>query len=181
MTTTQEEFMNWYEAHHGAFSRYCSSRALGWMATEDLMQEAILATLKRFDELVDSGRRLAYLIGTVNNIVAKEYRRTKFRAPWDERLLDQLESRLHNPEAALDVQILLKTIENLPDEQGEALRLFELSGFSVKEIAAIQDCQPGAVKTRLHRARNRVRTLLEEAPQPRSFSNALATCLSILF
>lgn len=42
--TMQQKNLAWYEPIHAPFVRFCSSKAIGWMETDDLVQEAILAT-----------------------------------------------------------------------------------------------------------------------------------------
>ena len=44
----------------------------------------------------------------------------------------------------------------------EALILFEISGFSIKEIAQLQQSKEGAVKVRLSRARKELKVLMTE-------------------
>ena len=51
-------------------------------------------------------------------------------------------------------------VSQLPDLQREVLILFEYEGFSLHEIAAIVNADVGAVKGRLHRARERLRRAL---------------------
>lgn len=175
------DFLTWYEPLHERFSRYCSSRAAGIFAAEDLLQEAVLAALEGWDRLRDKDRLLGYMIGIVNNLVRNQRRRQKFRGQWDERQLNYLESKLGNqPEAALDVHYLLKALEELPAAQREATLLFELSGFSIREIAQLQNATEGAVKTRLSRARKSLRELLEEDGRPLSLAERLRIYTTIL-
>ena len=51
-------------------------------------------------------------------------------------------------------------IGTLPMLQREALILFEFEELSLEEVAAVAGCDAGAVKSRLHRARARLRSLL---------------------
>lgn len=51
-------------------------------------------------------------------------------------------------------------IAQLPDELREAVLLSEFEDLSHAEIAAIADCTPKAVETRLYRAREKLRVLL---------------------
>ena len=179
--TSHQEFLNWYEPIHTSFVRFCSSKAIGWMETEDLVQAAILATLEGFNRIEDKNKLLGFMIGIVNNILKKHHRRAKFTSPWDERVLEKLESRTTDPNIALDLQYLLKTLKQLPPEQEEAIQLYELSGFSIQEIAEIQVISPGAVKTRISRGRKKLRELLQDENSSMSLSQRLAIYASILF
>ena len=101
------------------------------MDTEDLAQEAVLATLANWEKIKDKSKLLSYMFGVVNNLVRNHRRRLPFKGNWDERRLEALESKLGDADTALDVDILLKAVEQLPNNQAEALRLFEWSGFSI--------------------------------------------------
>jgi RNA polymerase sigma-70 factor (ECF subfamily) len=160
---TRAEFLQWYEPIHDRFLRYCDSRALGIHTAEDLAQEAVLAALSGWDRLEQKDRLLGYMIGIVNNQMRSLRRRAKFRAAWSEDRLAHLESRLGgNAELALDLHYLLNALEELPENQREALLLKAVSGFSIREIALAQHTSEGAVKTRISRARKQLRELLSE-------------------
>ena len=94
------------------------------------------------------------------------------------RVLDQLrrEQRHMHERSALDVdevlaaddaaknesqnQSLIQCIERLPATERQLIHLYYLEQFSVREIAAIVNVPPGTVKSRLHRVRNRLKSLL---------------------
>ncbi len=173
-------FLSWYHPYHERLVRYCSSRAFGVMDTEDLVQEAVLATLANWEKIKDKSKLLSYMFGVVNNLVRNHRRRLPFKGQWDELRLEALESKLGDADTALDVDILLKTVEQLPNNQAEALRLFEWSGFSIKEIAALQQVSEGAVKTRLSRARSSLREMLAEDGRRLSIGERLQIYASIL-
>ena len=161
--------------------RFCSSKAIGWLETEDLVQEAILATLQGYHNIQDKNKLLGFMIGVVKNILSKYHRRAKFSSPWDERVLEKLTARTADPDIALDLQYLLKTLKQLPTAQEEAIQLFELSGFSIQEIAEIQSVSSGTVKTRISRGRKKLRELLQDEDSKLSLSQRLAIYASILF
>ena len=174
------EFLKWYEPVHERFVRYCSSRAFALMETEDLVQESILNTLQAFYRIEDKQKLLGYMIGVANNLVRQARRRQKFKGEWDEKVLEKIESRTSDPEVALDIHYLLKAIQQLPARQREAIVLFEISGFNIREISEIQTSSEGATKTRLSRARQQLKKLLSEDDRPMPLSKRLAVYASIL-
>lgn len=179
-TDLKSDFLQWYEPIHPALTRYCSSRAWGFIETEDLVQEAVLATLQNFGRVRNKERLLGFMIGVVNNIIKNKLRRRKFRGEWDEKLMEKIESRITDPAIALDIHYLHKTLEQLPERQREALTLFEISGFSIREISVIQKSTEAATKTRLSRARKQLRKLLSEENSTMSLAQRLAIYTSIL-
>jgi RNA polymerase sigma-70 factor (ECF subfamily) len=58
---------------------------------------------------------------------------------------------------------LYAALAQLPEIQKESLVLYELSGFSVKEIAQIHECSEDAVKQRLSRGRKTLIQILSMA------------------
>jgi len=65
-----------------------------------------------------------------------------------------------NPEAILHSQevkqVILKVIGDLPDELKSAITLRELEGMSYDEIAQIENCPIGTVRSRIFRAREAI-------------------------
>ncbi|MEL0629610.1 RNA polymerase sigma factor RpoE [Psychromonas aquatilis] len=65
-----------------------------------------------------------------------------------------------NPEAILHSQevkkVILKVISDLPDELKSAITLRELEGMSYDEIAQIENCPIGTVRSRIFRAREAI-------------------------
>ena len=70
--------------------------------------------------------------------------------------IDQLEK---------ESSFLHKALTFLPEAQREALILFEITGFSVKEIAELQDSSEAAVKQRLSRGRKGLAAVIKNKLQ----------------
>lgn len=62
-----------------------------------------------------------------------------------------------SPEGWATSDQLRRLIKALPTDEGEALYLFYLEDLNIAEVAVIQDVPSGTVKSRLSRARNRLR------------------------
>ncbi len=65
------------------------------------------------------------------------------------------------PEAWATADQLRRLIRALPAGEGEALYLFYLEDLSIAEIALVQDVPQGTVKSRLSRARDRLKKEIE--------------------
>lgn len=178
---SSQDFLDWYQPIHTSFVRYCSSKSIDLMPTEDLVQETILATLAAFDNIKNKEKLLSYMIGVVNNIIKNHLRQKKFRATWNEETMATIAAKVKDPEIALDIQYLYQCIHQLKAKEKEAILLFEISGFSIQEISQIQQSSPSAVKTRLHRARKALKELVAQDSRPRSLSERLTIYASILF
>ena len=154
------EFLQHYQPVHNSFARYCSSHAYGIMEADDLVQESVLSTMKAFHSVRDKSKLLSFMIAVANNIIRNTLRRKKFNMQLSEKHLMNIESRVPDPDMRLDIHYLYKALNKLPVQDKEAVILFEISGFSMVEIAEIQHASEGATRVRIHRARNRLRELL---------------------
>jgi RNA polymerase sigma-70 factor (ECF subfamily) len=72
-----------------------------------------------------------------------------------------------NPEADTEQAarnlVLLRAIERLSEDHQRVLALHDVEGYTLEEIQLMLDCPIGTLKSRLHRARARLRELLAEA------------------
>jgi RNA polymerase sigma-70 factor (ECF subfamily) len=73
--------------------------------------------------------------------------------------------KLLDDEVATQVRL---AVEALPPLQREALVLFEYEELSLAEIAQVAETDVGTIKSRLHRARERLRHTLAPWLQPRA-------------
>lgn len=153
MTDQQQEFLGLYEAIHKSFARFCHARAYGLMEPEDLIAESVLKALEHFDKLKDKKTFLSFMFSIARNIVNNKYRREKFRGKYNENYAHSIPDKGIDAETRYDVEILYQMLNELPAKQKEAIILFEISGFSIKEVAEIQNSKESAVKQRLKRGR----------------------------
>lgn len=92
--------------------------------------------------------------------------RTLLACPWRTRRADAVPDA-PDPAQALDAgqRALYEAVRALPPGQRVALYLYYFEGYSTAEIAQLLHLRQTAVTTRLHRARTRLRALLEETPE----------------
>jgi RNA polymerase sigma-70 factor (ECF subfamily) len=94
-------------------------------------------------------------------------RRASVRVTEDETLsrFADPSNALENLEARQELSRLMRAIERLPEGQRDVLRLAFLEGRTYPEIAAELDISEANVKTRVNRARSRLRTLAQKLPE----------------
>lgn len=154
--------MSLYKPVHARFERFCKARVYGEMDFKDLMQETVVVAFEKFDELKNKDTFLHFLFGISIRVLSNSNRKIK-----EEQWSESFENRSGNMlevEKQLEVEDLYKALGKLPDNQREALILFEISGFSIKEISALQQAGEDAVKKRLSRGRQELARLLSEQP-----------------
>ena len=67
-------------------------------------------------------------------------------------------------EAAIELALVVRSMERLPDDQREAVLLVMVEGYSYKEAAEIVGCPVGTLNSRLVRGRDALFAMLGEAP-----------------
>jgi RNA polymerase sigma-70 factor (ECF subfamily) len=137
-----------------AFARgLCRSRADG----DDLMQEALLRALDKLDALRDEAAFKRWLYRIVITVHRDRCRRAFWR-----RLLplgDTDAASTARPDDELGgAQRARLALASLPAEMRETIVLHEIEGWQVDEIAGVLGVSSSAVKSRLSRGRDRLRT-----------------------
>jgi RNA polymerase sigma-70 factor (ECF subfamily) len=130
---------------------------------EDAEQEIILSLfqgLKDF-QFRSSFRTYLYRLARNRGIDCLRKQRSRDRALaelrrklWAEELPDPQEQALRREEA----EALLGVFQTLPAKDRQLILMKDVDGFSLEEVAEILDVPTGTVKSRLHRAREKLFT-----------------------
>jgi len=147
--TAEDAFDKYHRAVFDFVYRLCGRGDVA----EDVTQECFLALLRapgRFDP--GRGTMKTYLLAIARNLALKAYRDDRA-----EPLAEDVAARDRDPDVASAVEAALA---ELPALQREALVLFQYEGATLEEIAQIVHADVGTVKSRLHRARERLRRVL---------------------
>ena len=160
--------MKLYEEIHPNFERYCRARVYGELSHEDLIHEALLIAFGKFDLDKSSKELLSFLIGTARRVLANSSKKHKAQTGVIE-LHENSAGAYDNTETALQVRLLYEALAKLPDDMSEALILFEITGYSIKEVAAVQNTSESNVKQRLRRGRMKLKTLLVEPVKEQNY------------
>lgn len=177
-TDKQREFLAAYAKCHDALLRYCTTAAFGKCDVRDLVQDILLTAFQNFDGIAE-GKLLHYLIRAARNRSISLGRGRRYKVEvLEEQTLERLRAKGAAPDTLLDVEILYRALHRLPEKQRNAVILFEINGFSIREIAGMQGCSEASVKMKLSRGRKRLRELLDAAP--RNYGQLLMSAKSIL-
>ena len=158
-------FIKLYERHRATIFRF-SYRLCGSVeAAEDITHDCFLSLIKKPDNfLPDRGALRTYLFSAARNLWLKQLRNSGRETAMDEFAEDQFIAAGREPlRELLDDELSVKVqeaVSSLPPLQREALILFEYEGLALNEIASMVGTDVGAVKSRLHRARERLRNTL---------------------
>src|SRR4051812_39820992 len=163
--------------HHRALARVCARMLRDPVAAADVAQDAALVAWLQLDRLREPERFGAWLAGIGRMLWLRELRR---RGAGRERLTatgslpdaaqderDDPPARIVARERAAD---LAAAIAELPAGQRDAVVLFHLADLPQSAVARRLGTRPGAVRTRLHKARlalrRRLITTTQEDPMP---------------
>lgn len=136
---------------------------------EDLVQETCLRGLRGMHGLQDRASTKSWLFTILRNIWLNQLRQRRgapmlFELDSEEGGAIEPADDSQDPHADYVVKIEREqvriAIQKLPVEYREIIILREYEELSYQEIAAVLDCPPGTVMSRLARARLRLRDLL---------------------
>ncbi len=133
-------------------------------AAEDLVQETFLRAWKSLDSLRDARAARSWLITILRREHARQFERPQAVARRTEELDPARLIGFGDRERA-GALALRESLATLPKEYREPLVLHVLGGYSCAEIAEMLGLKPGAVMTRLSRARHKLRRGLDASRQ----------------
>jgi RNA polymerase sigma-70 factor (ECF subfamily) len=138
---------------------------------EDLVQETYLRAVRAFGQLVPNSNLKSWLFVIMRNAWLNQVRHTSSGPRFIE--LDNEEkdmARWPDPLARdpyvvylrkLERQEIKDAIESLPTLYREIVVLRDIEGFTYQQIATLLDCPAGTVMSRLGRAREKLRRMLD--------------------
>ena len=135
---------------------------------DDLIQTTAVRALAAFSQFTLGTNIRAWLYCIMRNEFIDMVRgRGRNPARLDE-MPEVVVKRKETQEEALEMRDVMRAINTLTDIHREALYLSCVEGLSYNEIATIQACAVGTVKSRISRARQDMRALLEHEDVPES-------------
>lgn len=170
--TKDHDFMALYNPVHARFERFCRARVYGDMLYKDLMHDSILIAYEKLDTLKNPGAFLHFLFGIAIRVLANANRKNRPEPIRENKMVLFIEDESNRADKSDDLDLLYQGLAQLSDDQREALILFEITGFSIAEIAELQSCSVSAVKQRLLRGRKELLAVLrEKGVEPLSENN----------
>lgn len=156
---SEQAFLTIYHRHRSAVFQFAWRLTGSRAAAEDVTQECFLALVRGV--AFDGGRATlrTYLFGIARNLVLRRLRISEREAEEAAEAVAPIDV-LGDLLAAERLELVTRAVAELPLLQREAIILFTFEEFSLEEIAAIAGVDAGAVKSRLHRARESLRAAL---------------------
>lgn len=160
-----DAFTQLFERHWEALFRFCQSRA--GAAGEDIAAEAFRVAFdrrRRYDARYGDAR--PWLFGIATNLLRDHFRSArreeqKLTRSATLESLSQHDTELNELERQLLGPQLAAALQGLPSADRDALLLLAWADLDYEQIAQALDVPLGTVRSRIHRARQRVRHHLD--------------------
>ncbi len=170
MKTKQIKYEALVRAYSDDLYRYGLWLCRDSSVTEDLVQETFLRAWRSLESLKDQGAAKSWLITILRRENARRFERKQFDlVDIDDTFVPDTVSVSSDQE--LENHLLRRKIAELEPEYREPLILQVIGGFSGEEIASILELNKNTVMTRLFRARNQLKDVLEPQAQHRGIEN----------
>jgi RNA polymerase sigma-70 factor (ECF subfamily) len=155
---TNAEFQSIFETNKDAVYGFAWRMTGSPDTAEDIAQDCFLQMLKSPDHYDgERGSIRPWLLGIARNLILKRWRSEGRWSSLDE---DTVVVDPPSNDCRLEEKVAL-AVHSLPPLQREVLILIEYEGLTLEEAAHAVGGEVGTVKSRLHRARNNLRRMLE--------------------
>lgn len=165
----ERAFVILYERYQGPLYRFVLHMSGNTATAEEVTQEVFMLLMgkpKGYEP--EKGSLAGYMFGIARNLTRRILLRSRLDQPIDDDEFDAAgEPALAS---ALDVlaelsnaellESLRKAVLALPEQYREVVALCDLDEMSYADAAAVLECSPGTVASRLHRARAMLKTKL---------------------
>jgi RNA polymerase sigma-70 factor, ECF subfamily len=159
-TERKEKFLALLEPVYPRLSRYALAMTHNREDAKDLVGEAILVALERFDSIRSDDGFPGFLYRIVARTHKRWHRRERLNVGIEEVQLETIVDPRAMPDAAAEMAIVMAALDKLPAKMKETILLFDIGDLSLEEIRNIQGGTLSGVKTRLRRGRDMLKQLL---------------------
>ena len=152
-----------WEKHEGELRRFLRHRTGNDAEADDLLQEVFLRALRQSNGLCGIDNPRAWLFHAARNLLIDRLRLTKEQVPLPDDLAAEA-APAPEPVESL-AQCLPRALSELSPEDREAITLFDIDGMTQQDYAGRLGLSLPAAKSRVQRARVRLKSHLTEACQ----------------
>ena len=172
----QANFSRLYREHGRAVLAYALRRVENREDAADVAAETFLIAWRRLGEVPIGAEARLWLYGVARRVIANLHRTERRRTRLGHRLAESLRTGLStHPTAGGDGGEILRAMADLSDGDRELLLLVSWEELSPGDAAKVLEISSLAARSRLHRARRRLRALLEDQKSTGSLTPDLDT------
>ncbi len=164
-----------YKAHCRRVYSLCLRMIKNPVEAEDLTQQAFLQLFRKIGTFRGESGFSTWLHRVTVNIVLMHLRREKpseilfedlYRPSSDDEGPREHGSSDTSMFGAIERLNLMRAIRKLPSGYKQVFLMHDVIGYEHSEIAGLLGCTAGSSKSQLHKARKRLRRLLQAEPEP---------------
>ena len=163
--------------HMRAFARTMTGNPA---QADDLAQDALAKAWQCRDSFQMGTNMKAWTFMILRNQFYSDMRRAWRSVQLDQEAAERTLLASDDPSAPLELNELRMALASLPVDQREAVILVGAGGLSYEEAAEICDCAVGTVKSRVSRAREALRRIIETGDYARDDGRASASMGAVL-
>jgi RNA polymerase sigma-70 factor, ECF subfamily len=162
------DFWDIYDQHYFKVKKFILAVVRDECAADDLCQETFMRVQNGLETLKDESKVSSWVFRIAYNLCRDHFRKLKARGA-GERVSQAgmqivVQSSIHKELEQREMsQCVQEQVNLLPESLRTVIILFDLMGCTHQEVSEILGISPEAVKVRLHRARKRLKALLEKA------------------
>lgn len=155
---TREQFICHVEATQKAFRRFLVALCCGDSAlADDVAQESYVKAYLSCDSFKNLEKFNAWIFRIGYNTFLNHKRSERFAV--DIEVAKEIPAH-GSADSSFDYQDLYETLNRIPAKERTSVLLFYMQGYTIKEIAEIQETSQDSVKQHLSRGRRHLRGLL---------------------
>jgi len=160
-------FWDIYYEYHSKVRKFSISFVKDEWIADDITQDTFEKVQARLDQLKDPAKLSAWIFRIAYNLCQDHFRHTQKEIKNGRILAGQVQIQdVLPPDKKFEVHQMSQCVQDkarlLPESLRSVLTMYEVMGLRQKEIAEILEISPGNVKTRLHRARRKLKDILEK-------------------
>jgi len=158
----EQDFRQLFDHGYRRLVAYARRRTANHADADDIVSEVFAIAWRRRQDLHPDREPLPWLYAIASNVIRNHSRSGARRMRLKRKIESQPAIRWAvDPPGACD-QELLDALSELSFTDQEALRLVAWEGLTNGEIAEVLGCSTNAAALRIHRARQRLRSLLDQ-------------------
>lgn len=138
----------------------CLKYSPSYAEAEDNLQDAFITVFKKIDQYKGKGSFEGWIKRVTINTALQRYRSKGVFNIVNEESIEDVVVEIEDD--SLDIDYLLKLIQDLPDRYRLVFNLYALDDYSHKEIAEMLEISVGTSKSNLARARNILKQKIEQ-------------------
>ncbi len=155
---TREQFISHVKATQKAFRRFLVALCCGDTAfADDVAQETYIKAYLSCDTFTNIEKFNAWIFRIAYNTFVNHKRGERLTVEYEEATDIPAQN---TADSSFAYQELYNALNKLPAKERSSVLLFYMEGYSIKEIADIQEVSQDAVKQHLSRGRKHLRNLL---------------------